>query len=88
MKGHIFIKANDTMGRAAEMAPDILLHTNAKKNPNKQINSLHQSSSSCRRWAGQEIANLLRWHKSTIVLQQPRHWSHSQTKTKSFIPLF
>jgi hypothetical protein len=36
MKGHIFIKTNDKLGRATERAPDNLLHTSAKKNANKQ----------------------------------------------------
>jgi hypothetical protein len=58
MKGHIFIKTNDKLGGAAERAPDNLLHTTAKKNLNKQTSSVQQSSS-CRIWAGQEIANLL-----------------------------
>ena len=38
MKGHIFIKTNDKLARAAERAPDNLLHTTAMKNPNKQTN--------------------------------------------------
>ena len=57
MKGHIFIKTSDKLGGAEERASDNLLHTAAKKNPN---NAVQQSSSSCRSWAGQEIANLLR----------------------------
>jgi hypothetical protein len=38
MKGHIFIKTNDKLWTAVERAPDNLLHTTAKKNPNKQTN--------------------------------------------------
>jgi hypothetical protein len=34
MKGRIFIKTNDKLGGEAERAPDNLLHTAAKKNPN------------------------------------------------------
>jgi len=35
MKGHIFIKTNDKLGRAAERAPDNVLHTTAQKNATK-----------------------------------------------------
>jgi hypothetical protein len=35
MKGHVFIKTNDKLGGAAEKAPDNVLYTTAKKNPNK-----------------------------------------------------
>jgi len=64
MKGHIFIKTNDKLGRVAERAPDNFLHTTVKKNStNKQTYSVQQSSSSCRSWAGQKIANILRNQK-------------------------
>ena len=37
--------------------------THIKQQTNKKTNSVQQSSSSCRSWAGQKIANLLRNHK-------------------------